>query len=51
MAYQVTDSLRVRAGVVNAFDEEPARWLGRTTADSYDMFGRRFFVNFNYKVW
>ena len=51
MAYQVTDDLRVRAGVVNAFDEEPARHLGRNTNDNFDMFGRRFFVNFNYKVW
>ncbi|WP_333591049.1 TonB-dependent receptor domain-containing protein, partial [Brevundimonas sp.] len=51
MAYQVTNDLRVRAGVVNAFDEEPAHWLGRNTADNFDMFGRRYFVNFNYKVW
>ena len=51
MAYQVNDSLRVRAGVVNAFDLEPPHWLGRQSNDSIDLFGRRFFVNFNYKVW
>ena len=51
VAYQVNDDLRVRAGVVNAFDAEPARWLGRNTNDNFDMFGRRYFVNFNYKVW
>lgn len=51
VAYQVTDDLRVRAGVVNAFDAESANWLGRHTNDNFDLFGRRFFVNFNYKVW
>ena len=28
-----------------------AHWLRRNTADNFDMFGRRYFVNFNYKVW
>ena len=51
VAYQLTDDLRIRAGVVNAFDEESAPWLGRHTNDNFDMFGRRYFVNFNYKVW
>lgn len=49
--YQIQDDLTVNAGVINAFDEEPARWLGNTTADNFDLFGRRFFVNMNYKVW
>lgn len=49
--YQIHDDLTVNAGVINAFDEEPARWLGNTTADNFDLFGRRFFVNMNYKVW
>jgi len=40
----------MRAGVVNAFDEEPNRWLGNTTQDNFDLFGRRFFVGFNYKM-
>jgi outer membrane receptor protein involved in Fe transport len=39
----------VRAGVVNAFDAEPARWLGNTTADNFDLFGRRFFLSVNYR--
>ena len=51
VAYQLNDDLRLRAGVVNAFDAEPAHWLGRNTNDNFDFFGRRFFVNFNYKVW
>ena len=49
--YQATDELVIRAGVVNAFDEEPAPWLGRNTNDNFDFFGRRFFVGFNYKPW
>ena len=51
MAYQVNDDLRVRAGVVNAFDAEPVHWLARNSNDNFDFFGRRYFVNFNYKVW
>nr|WP_313428382.1 TonB-dependent receptor [Brevundimonas diminuta] len=43
------DNLTVRAGVVNAFDAEPARWLGNTTSDNFDLFGRRFFLSFNYR--
>lgn len=43
------DNLTVRAGVVNAFDAEPARWLGNTTADNFDLFGRRFFLSLNYR--
>ncbi|MFN3228652.1 MAG: TonB-dependent receptor domain-containing protein [Asticcacaulis sp.] len=42
-------NLTLRAGVVNAFDEEPAAWLGNTSADNLDLFGRRFYVGFNYK--
>ncbi|WP_092309208.1 TonB-dependent receptor domain-containing protein [Brevundimonas viscosa] len=43
------DDLVVRAGVVNAFDAEPARWLGNTTADNFDLFGRRFYLSLNYR--
>ena len=43
------DNLTIRAGVVNAFDAEPARWLGNTTSDNFDLFGRRFFLSFNYR--
>lgn len=50
--YQLRDDVTLRAGVVNAFDEEPARWLGSTTtADNFDLFGRRFYVGFNFKAW
>lgn len=48
--YAPKEHLLVRAGVVNAFDEEPARWLGNTSSDNFDLFGRRFFLGFNYKM-
>ncbi len=47
--WQVRDNVTLRAGVVNAFDAEPARWLGGTSADNFDLFGRRFFLNINYR--
>ncbi len=49
--YDIREDLTLRAGVVNAFDEEPARWLGNTTSDNFDLFGRRFFVGFNFRPW
>jgi outer membrane receptor protein involved in Fe transport len=48
--WAVRDDLVLRAGVVNAFDAEPARWLGNTSADNFDLFGRRFYVSFNFKA-
>lgn len=48
--YAPREHLVLRAGVVNAFDEEPDRWLGNTTYDNFDLFGRRFFLGFNYKM-
>jgi outer membrane receptor protein involved in Fe transport len=43
--WDATEFATFRAGVVNAFDNEPDRWLGSTTsADNFDLFGRRFFV-------
>ena len=43
--YQASEELALRAGVVNAFDQEPDSWLGsQTTADNFDLFGRRYFV-------
>ena len=46
--YQFNEELTFRAGVVNAFDEEPDEWLGsQTTFDNFDLFGRRFFVGVN----
>lgn len=47
--YEITDRLTMRAGVVNFTDAEPPRWLGSTTsADNFDLFGRRFFVGLRY---
>jgi len=34
--------------VVNAFDKKPAVWLGNTSSDNFDLFGRRYFVGMNY---
>ena len=48
--YSPKEHLIMRAGVVNAFDEEPAPWLGNTSSDNFDLFGRRFFLGFNYKM-
>lgn len=48
--YAPKDDITLRAGVVNAFDKNPALWLGGTSADNFDLFGRRFFVGFNYKM-
>lgn len=48
--YEPRENIMLRAGVVNAFDAEPDRWLGSsTTADNFDFWGRRFFVGVNYK--
>lgn len=50
--YELNDEVTLRAGIVNAFDAEPARWLGSTTtADNFDLFGRRLYVGFNLKAW
>ena len=50
MRYQVREDLTLRAGIVNAFDEEPDRYLGSTTtADNFDLFGRRYYVGFNFR--
>lgn len=48
--YAPKDDITLRAGVVNAFDKTPALWLGGTSADNFDLFGRRFFIGFNYKM-
>ena len=45
--YKVRDDLSLRAGVVNAFDEEQAPWLGTTLYSNFDPFGRRFFIGLN----
>jgi outer membrane receptor protein involved in Fe transport len=47
--YNVRDDLSLRAGVVNAFDEEQSPWLQTTLYSNFDPFGRRFFIGLNYK--
>ncbi len=49
--YQIRDDLTLRAGVVNAFDEEPAPYLGAigNASDNFDFFGRRFFLGINFR--
>ncbi len=50
LSYDFTDNVSFRAGVVNAFDNEPDVWLGSTTsADNFDLFGRRYFVGLRYR--
>ena len=50
MRWDANDNIAVRIGVVNAFDAEPARWLGSTTtADNFDLFGRRFFIGASFR--
>lgn len=50
ISYDLNDNLQFRAGVVNAFDAEPARWLGSaTSADNFDLFGRRFFLGARFR--
>ena len=46
--FLATDNLAVRGGVVNAFDKKPAKWLGNSSDDNFDLFGRRFFIGVNY---
>lgn len=47
--WRVKDGVILRGGVVNAFDADPVDWLGQTSADNFDLFGRRFYVGFNFK--
>jgi outer membrane receptor protein involved in Fe transport len=44
------EGLSIRGGVVNVLDKKPAKWLGNTTADNFDLFGRRFFLGLNYSL-
>jgi outer membrane receptor protein involved in Fe transport len=44
----VNDQLSLRTGVVNAFDAEPARYLG-FTGSTFDPWGTRFFIGLNYR--
>ena len=47
--YNASDDLSVRFGVVNAFDAEPAEYLGTATTSNFDPFGTRFFIGLNYR--
>ena len=47
--WNVRDDLSVRAGVVNAFDNEQAPYLGTTLYSNFDPYGRRFFIGLNYR--
>lgn len=49
--WSVREDLTLRAGVVNAFDEEQAPWLGGTLYSNFDPYGRRFFIGLNYRPW
>jgi outer membrane receptor protein involved in Fe transport len=46
--YAPIENLVLRGGVVNAFDKKPAKWLGGTSSDNFDLFGRRYYLGVNY---
>ena len=46
--YSLRDGLDIRGGVVNALDKKPAKWLGNTSDDNFDLFGRRYFLGVNF---
>ncbi|MDI1326611.1 MAG: TonB-dependent receptor [Brevundimonas sp.] len=46
--WQARDDVSIRAGVVNAFDAEQARYLAGTLVSNFDPYGTRFFIGFNY---
>jgi outer membrane receptor protein involved in Fe transport len=47
--YQVRDDVTLRAGVTNAFDNEPPTWLRGGFQDNIDPYGTRFFLGLNYR--
>ncbi|MGO4688452.1 TonB-dependent receptor domain-containing protein [Brevundimonas sp. 2YAF1] len=49
--WNVREDLSVRAGVVNAFDAEPAPQLGFTLYPNFDPYGTRYFIGLNYRPW
>jgi outer membrane receptor protein involved in Fe transport len=58
MQYRFNEHMRLRAGVINAFDNEPsaaaelapvASPSAAGNVDQFDIFGRRFFVGLNYR--
>lgn len=46
--YNVTDDVTIRAGVTNAFDNEPGAYTG--FASTFDPYGRRFNIGLNYRL-
>lgn len=49
--WNVRDDLSMRAGVVNAFDNEQNPYLQGTLYNNFDAWGRRFFIGLNYRPW
>jgi outer membrane receptor protein involved in Fe transport len=49
--WQVRDDLSLRAGVVNAFDNEQNPYLQGTLYNNFDAWGRRFFIGLNFRPW
>lgn len=49
--WNVRDDLSLRAGVVNAFDNEQNPYLGGTLYNNFDAWGRRFFIGLNFRPW
>lgn len=49
--WNVRDDLSMRAGVVNAFDNEQNPYLGNTLYNNFDAWGRRFFIGLNFRPW
>jgi outer membrane receptor protein involved in Fe transport len=47
--WNVRDDLSLRAGVVNAFDDEQPDYLGTTLYSNFDPYGRRFFIGLNFR--
>jgi len=47
--WNVREDLSLRAGVVNAFDAEQARYLGGALNSNFDPYGTRFFIGLNFR--
>ena len=45
--YDVNENIRLRAGVINAFDAEPNVQTGQV--ETFDLFGRRFYLGLTYR--
>lgn len=49
VSWRATDEVTVRAGVVNAFDAEQAKWLGVGLTSNFDPYGTRYYFGLNYR--